>query len=303
MGERLLDVGLDLEGADQVRLHTERLDDTPWPRRERETKKHINYLMEEAVPLGVVANLEKLDARWHPSGFMVFALGYAPGNLGTRRLHIWPEDLRQRENRGLGLIEDGKYDGDDHNHRWGVFSKNIRGYEDDILHVEEQGTDFTARDVVMQGLYWRFRPNYLKEQSVDALVNTGNVVSTSIAEHRQPKTNDFHTILPHVYHRPTIPDDKFAATLVVNTPIVLDTWELEEPLPGESTGPDILIRGATEPIVGARRVVTLYEKLYAKAQLVETLIDEPYNFPLQGVLAATHQRLADMGQDVPSVAA
>ena len=59
----------------------------------------------DAVCADIMPSLENAYGRWHPSGFMVFPLGTHP-ELGTLRLHIWPDGARQRQIRmpfGLGV--------------------------------------------------------------------------------------------------------------------------------------------------------------------------------------------------------
>ena len=98
-------------------------------------------IMELAVP-----NLPDLAGRWHPSGFMVFPMGMHP-QLGSLRLHIWPQELRNIKERGHGLLYSHKWglvrDGDIHNHAWDIISQVIKGYSDNIVGMNPIGEDMS----------------------------------------------------------------------------------------------------------------------------------------------------------------
>ncbi|HEU5122205.1 MAG TPA: hypothetical protein VFT59_05155 [Candidatus Saccharimonadales bacterium] len=219
--------------------------------------EHLDFLMSDVVPEKVAPRLEQLEGRWHPSGFMVFPLGEHPV-LGFVRLHIWPKDMRHREDRGRGNL--GKiWDGDIHNHAWHVNSYNIGGYRDVIYDVEGAGRGLSDEEVALNGLFRVFRVGYDKASGLDALVTEGECVRVTPREERDLFATDVHEITVGDFHAPTIPDNEFAATLAINSHRVT------------THGPDILVSGDTEPIVSVRRSVTLEEKLFAKAQLLIAL--------------------------------
>jgi hypothetical protein len=197
----------------------------------------------------------------------------------------------------------GLWDGDIHNHAWDVSSYNIKGYKDVMVRCSTpQSIDIPPEEFEARGLCWIFRPAYKEKDSVDMLTCTGLYTQAYLHRTRDDiGTADFHTIKHYDFHAPIIDENTFASTLVINSHRVrrpLEWGAKDETWDADASWPDILIQGTSEPIVGARRAATLHDKLYAKAQLVETLIDKPYNFLLQGVLAATRERLADMNQDV-----
>jgi hypothetical protein len=221
--------------------------------------------MSGPVPDKVIPNLEheQFDGRWHPSGFMVFPLAKHP-DLGYLRLHIWPKGLRQRENRGRGILGN-IWDGDPHNHAWHVTGYNIVGYRDVLYEVEpvEYPDRQSYEEVAANGLgHFRiFRAEYDEASGDDVLTTQGECVTVTPREERNLVNfpTDIHQIAVGDYHAPTVPENELAATLVFNSYRV------------KRDGPEILVGGAATVIVGARKQVTLDEKLFAKAQLLNAL--------------------------------
>jgi hypothetical protein len=228
------------------------------------TFDHLEALMSGPIPDRVIPNLEQIEGKWHPCGFMVFPLGEHP-KLGFVRLHIWPRELRLREERGRGKLEGiGIWDGEIHNHDWHVTSYVIGGYSDvlyDVAPISDQSR--RSYESVAPGdlhHFRMFRAEYDKDSGADALVTNGRSVIATPRERREGYfPTDVHLIDPGDYHAPTIPDNEFAATLAFNSHRV------------NRYGPDILIGGAATSIVGARREITMEEKLIAKLQLLEAM--------------------------------
>lgn len=226
------------------------------------THDHLNFLMSGPVPDRVIPNLEQIAGRWHPSGFMVFPLGEHP-DLGFVRLHIWPQGLRRREDRGRGNLGD-IWDGDIHNHAWHVTSYVIAGYRDTLYDVAwmTDPNKCSYEEVAAGALahFRMFRAKYDKVSGADALITNDRSVIATAKEERGPYfPTDVHSIKVGDYHAPTIPDNEFAATLAFNSHRVTPY------------GPDILIGGTADTIIGARRQVTTEEKLIAKAQLLDAM--------------------------------
>jgi cytidine deaminase len=227
------------------------------------TIEQLDFLMGDQVPNRVVPNLENLDGRWHPSGFMVFPLAQHP-LLGFVRLHVWPEGLRKRQTRGLGDLGDlwdtgfSIEDGDPHNHAWFVNGYNIKGYRDLIFTAEPAPQDLSDEEILSRGLFRVFRARY-EADGLNRLTTDGECVSLRVEETRALLPTDVHEVLLDEFHAPAIPEDEFAATLAINSYRV------------RKGGPEILIRGTSEPIIGVRREVTYEEKLIAKEQLLAAL--------------------------------
>lgn len=225
------------------------------------TIDHLGFIMSGPVPDRVIPNLEQVEGRWHPSGFMVFPLG-EHRDLGFVRLHIWPKELRRREDRGRDNLGD-VWDGDIHNHAWHVTSYVIAGYCDTLYDVarDPDPNSRSYESVTADALHHfrMFRAKYNKASGADALVTQGRSVIATPREEREFFPTDINEIKVGDYHAPTIPDDEFAATLAFNSHRVT------------RSGPDILIGGTATSIVGVRRRVTTAEKLFAKAQLLQAM--------------------------------
>lgn len=209
-----------------------------------------------------VPNLTEEYGRWHPSGFMVYPVGTHP-ELGTLRLHVWPKDLRQKELKGLGeMATEGICDGDIHNHAWHIASKVLGGvYQDNFYNVEQRKNPYEDGiddlQTSLAGLWHVFRVRYRTKTEPEALVASGEVVSAEVASSRSLHSGAFHMIEAGPFHAPTIPDEQLCATLVFNSPRVFDT------------GPDILVRGTSLPIVGNRLDVSQDEAAYVSEQLTK----------------------------------
>jgi hypothetical protein len=219
----------------------------------------LHLLMKHRIPK-VVAHLEEHSATWHPSGFMVFRLpDEEAAVLGTCRLHVWPAGLRRREFRGYGgLVGQPIWDADGHDHDWIVTSHNIKGYRDVMFDVTPLERYSAAGPILEEGVFRRYVATYL-ENGEDALVASGDFVRARPRETRCILDGTIHEIERGDYHAPCIPRDELGATLVYNS----------HRMTGE--GPNVLVRGTAQPIVGARRAVTCAEKLEARRQLLEVL--------------------------------
>lgn len=206
----------------------------------------------DAVYSKVIPNLEDTYGRWHPSGFMVFPLGTHP-ELGTLRLHIWPEGKRRRQLKGRGYLCDGLYDGDIHNHMWHIKSMTLASYRDRFYETERQGP---ATDPLKQPDIFRvFRVAYESDQP-ETLTTDGSCVRAKSVLDRKLRVSEMHEIQVGQYHAPMLPDDEFGATLVISSFRV------------DANGPDVLIGGTARPIVGNRVDVTAQEARKASEQFV-----------------------------------
>jgi hypothetical protein len=211
--------------------------------------------LEPTVRNDIIPNLEDYDGRWHPSGFMVYALGMHP-QLGSLRLHIWPKNLRRRLVKGRGKMGE-IYDGDIHNHAWNISSLTMQYYKDNLYQVE--GVESSSeQDFNDRGLFRVFNVSYQKDAR-QALVTNGKVVKATITDQREASNGDIiHTAHTHIFHSPTIPEDTLGATLVFDSARMTPD------------GPDILIGGSTEPIYDTRRSVTRSDAELVKLQFTET---------------------------------
>lgn len=201
----------------------------------------------------IIPHLDDYDGRWHPSGFMVYALGTHP-QLGNLRLHIWPQNLRRRLLKGREKMGD-IYDGDIHNHAWDITSITMTHYRDNLYKVErvgDSGMDDAEFDA--KGLFRIFNVSY-QENARQSLVTNGAVASATVIEARETQRGDIlNTAHTTVFHSPVIADDLFGCTLV------FDSIRMT---PG---GPDILIGGSTDPIYDTRRPVSVEDATLAKNQ-------------------------------------
>lgn len=205
--------------------------------------------IDETLKADVIPNLDQYDGRWHPSGYMVYPLGTHP-TLGSLRFHIWPNGLRLIEDREGPLR-------DVHDHVVHIASIAAKGtYSDNIYRVEARGNDVTDEEVAANGLLRVFTPPSDKSGS-EAMTTDGRVVRAHEIGQRVVPEGSTHTIEVGVFHAPTIPEDKIAATLSFSSFRVA------------LAGPHILVGGSTEPIAGRKRLVTPDEAAMVKQQLTE----------------------------------
>lgn len=157
--------------------------------------------------------LPAIPGTWHPSGFMVFRLGWHP-EMGSLRLHIWPAGLRRRNPKGLGLYG-GVPNGDIHDHAWSVTSQAIARYSDNLYAAVPGPTDLASAQMqVYQVEYVSLRRQ--------TLVPTASAVFVEVSQTRSLAPGDQHTIAPGTFHAPTIPPGVTGATLVLDSLPVLD---------------------------------------------------------------------------------
>jgi hypothetical protein len=204
----------------------------------------------DIVQADVIPSLEEHAGRWHPSGYMVYSLG-VHRDLGSLRLHIWPQNMRRSETRDVpGLPRDV------HDHVLHIASVAVGGvYEDDIFKVERVGRDLTDEQVARDGLLRIFTfPD--DDPSTGTLVTDGRFVRATPIEHRIVPKDDTHSIEAGTFHAPAISEDALAATLSFSSNRI------------NLVGPHILAGGSAEPIPGRRkRVVTPEDAVAVKRQL------------------------------------
>ncbi len=209
----------------------------------------------EIVTSEVIPNLEQHYGRWHPTGFMVYPLGEHP-ELGSLRLHVWPDGLRKRDinwdKRKIGDI----YDGDIHNHGWNISSLAIAGfYSDNFYEIETlPGRNVVDHEVASKGLFRVFEVSYAGDNP-EALTTDGTTVRAHLDEQRIVHAGELHEIEAGPFHAPTVPNDELGATLVFSSHRIIPT------------GPQVLIAGSLGPIVGNRQDISEEEKILAKKQI------------------------------------
>ena len=200
----------------------------------------------------VVGSLEQYSGTWHPTGFMVFPLGAHP-RLGSLRFHVWPAGLRRREPKGRGRLGE-IFDGDIHDHAWGVASIVLTSYRDafyDVVGVEQEVGPLDADRFRLFTVAYGARAR-------NALTTDGSCVNATIVERRSVSQGEFHTIDPGRFHAPTIRDEELGATLVFSSPRI------------QASGPHVLIGGGTEPIVGHRVAIAAEDAAEARSQLTQS---------------------------------
>lgn len=209
----------------------------------------------DAVHSSVIRDLENVYGRWHPSGFMVFPLGTHP-ELGTLRLHIWPEGTRRRQVKGRGYLEAGIYDGDIHNHMWHIKSIALASYRDRFYETERHQSPGPAAERIEQpDLFRVFRVAYESDQP-ETLTTDGSCVRADSVLNRSLLAGEMHEIEVGQFHAPVLPDDEFGATLVISSFRV------------DANGPDVLVGGTAQPIIGNRIDVTMQEAKKASEQFM-----------------------------------
>ena len=212
--------------------------------------KELLGKLSEVVREEVIPHLEDYEGRWHPSGFMVYALGVHP-KLGNLRFHIWPKNLRRRLIKGRGAMGD-IYDGDIHNHAWNIVSFVMEYYSDNFYELKDATTPYNESN---SSLFRVFNVKY-GENAEQGLVTEGRCVEASLSKQRVANRGDIHTINTSIFHAPTIPDDMLGSTLV------LDSFRVH------TEGPDILIGGTTDPIYDTRRTIPKDDAILARNQLL-----------------------------------
>lgn len=210
--------------------------------------------MADVVMTEVVPNLDEVPGTWHPTGFMVFPLGRHP-TLGSLRLHMWPAGCRMREAKGRGRLG-SIYDGDIHDHAWSVASLVLHYYEDSLYSITTAPAAAETDTLHADPALFRVYSVEYGANAHNALTTSGACVRATVFERRSMERGQIHTIEAGVFHAPTIPDDRFGATLVFSSPRELDV------------GPHVLVGGPIRPIVGNRRKVSHEEAAYAKRQLL-----------------------------------
>lgn len=192
----------------------------------------------------IVPNLEHYEGRWHPNGFMVFQLGVTPDG-SSLRLHIWPRGERHGAEWGTTI----------HDHAWHLASRVLAGtYTDRLVNV-----DLTpSGDEVRAGLLRVYQAGYGPDGQ-QGLVTDGRYAAVELSEPRVVPAGRMHTIEAGVYHSTTIGDDELAATLILDSPKVID-------------GPNVLMDAPSgEPIYATRPAISEADKLRAKDQVLAFL--------------------------------
>lgn len=141
---------------------------------------------------------EPQDGSWHPNGFAVFHFGEVP-SLGRLRLHVWPRRLRVAL-KGQPAI---------HSHPWELCSLVIAGsYRDALYKAREFDKGGSCR---LQG--FNLQSGIAGEGDLAAPVPMWYEVT--VVKERTVVEGSFHYLPAGVLHTAEIPDDQFAATLLI----------------------------------------------------------------------------------------
>jgi len=195
----------------------------------------------------VIPHLEEYAGRWHPAGFMVFALGDT-GDGSSLRLHIWPRGLRRPHSAGKTV----------HDHPWHIASKTLTEAPNrDVLYTIEPRGILSSAERVARGLHRIFRATYAPGQP-DRLTTDGACAKVVPFATRIMNSTTLNRIPAGVYHLDDISEDTTVATLCLDSPTVIE-------------GPHILINTTASEIEVNRPAVTLEEALRAKALVLGSL--------------------------------
>ena len=157
----------------------------------------------------IIPNLEAYFGRWNPGGFMVFPLGMH--NLGSVRLHVWPDDEPRETNDGPSI----------HSHAWHLSSLIMRGVYEDTLFELEVLKEYVSKQG--ENPLPRLYQSQLDVDGRDILVTDGSHVRPIAISERCYKAGEKHFIPMGVPHLPRIPAGQTTATLVVDSPAFLET--------------------------------------------------------------------------------
>ncbi|MFJ1760221.1 hypothetical protein ACIOD2_07885 [Amycolatopsis sp. NPDC088138] len=246
--EALAAYGVEQGGAIEARLHSvSSPSDSESADRPHEL---LGALMNGVVQGDVLPNLEVFRSNWHTAGFMVYYLG-VHGRFGSLRLHVWPRGLRR-----IQVLGDDPTKGGIHDHSWKVNGYCIENYKDEVYEVARQeiGADRRFDQAKLRVSEVVYSPD-----GRDSIRMGDECVSATVREARSMRPGRIHVIEPGVYHCPTVPENEFAATLVMNS---------QRKLRG---GPHVLLSGPVESFTVIRREIDSDEIQLAKSQLKEKL--------------------------------
>jgi hypothetical protein len=194
------------------------------------------------------AALPMIPARWHPAGYMVFTLAHGT-DLGTLRLHIWPQGHRLVEPR------EGSHR-DIHDHVLHITSVVLAGtYVDDLFDVT------LSADLVQEPLRVFTPPRGISGSTT--LVATGQWAAVTPTGHRNVPQFSHHLIAAGEFHAPRIPVEELCATLSFSSPAVT------------TAGPHILIESNADEVTGWKRAVKESAKISALNAMLDTISTAP----------------------------
>lgn len=204
--------------------------------------------LNEVVISEIIPSLEKYSGKWHPLGFMVFPLGIH-NELGSLRLHIWPEGKRVKIDGGSGI----------HNHGWYIASYVVAGtYSDERYRIKEVADKIMPNEQLPKDLLRVFQATK-RSGLPDALTTDGSVVKIVSSDKIEMTAGKIHKLEPKVFHLPTISDYQLAVTLVLDSPSLGDK-------------PKILIqRDSVEPIYNPRPKIKEKDAIRAKEQILNNI--------------------------------
>lgn len=189
----------------------------------------------------MVNQLDEFADRWHPGGYMVFALG-VHSTHGSVRMHVWPKGIERESSTGPNI----------HSQAWHTGSLVLEGvYSDAVYDVRapRQRDDEPSDDEYV------FYSQRRLEDAEDELTEEGQLVeAVQLGERRVPKGH-LHMVVAGEYQLPTIPKDINVATLVLASPAFRST-----------TG--VLMRDKSGTISRERRPITVADLGLAKGILL-----------------------------------
>lgn len=188
----------------------------------------------------MVNQLDEFADRWHPGGYMVFALG-VHANYGSVRMHIWPEGVERDTDTGPNI----------HSQAWHTGSLVLEGVYTDAVYDVRAPREQT--DQSKENEFTLYRQRRL-EAAEDELTEAGQLEAVQLGERRVPKGH-LHMVVAGEYQMPTIPTDIKVATLVLASPAFRST-----------TG--VLIPNSAGTISRERRSITTADLSLAKGILL-----------------------------------
>jgi hypothetical protein len=206
-------------------------------------------ILREAAPEvldDVIPNLENLEGKWHPLGFMAYRLGNIAA-FGTLRLHIWPADLRRESPRGPKI----------HDHAWHLSSLVMQGvYTDELYDVAEVPDPvYSEEERQQRGLLRVFSPRFRHTSA--ALETDGSCAIATPTENRAFDAGSTHAIPVGVFHITDIPKDQLVTTLLIESPTY-------------NTHTRILMDTPMDPLTDPRHDMLIEDAIYAKEQVLKT---------------------------------
>lgn len=201
---------------------------------ERETRNLASTAVEQ---------FSSLEARWHPTGFVVFHIAGSYG-LGDLRLHIWPAGERVVRPAGAPI----------HTHAWHLCSRILAGTYTETIYEESTPRAPGAK------CYQSGNINYLVDK--DSVVSGGKALLRPKVTTRSV-SGDFHMVPADVPHETLIEKNSFVATLLVTSRPVSKKVTMYSP-------EEIRDSSYTRPLVTADKKMEILQRLERELSGLET---------------------------------